>query len=612
MNRFVRIVLNGSNKVIVGLVLIALPWLGSIYFCSWTPDNELGANSSPSSNPARAKASQPHLLPAGDSARCLLANDTQAQPNLAAACPARQTTDSLARQTDPNDPADGAILADSAEAEKSELASIPPSGLIAKEDFGRSPADSSPPMWTPKEAPIAEENAESSIGPAISSDVGSAVKLPNQQTDKLPNQQTDLAAEANSNAESSPASKMSKAVANSASSAQSAPAQITAVNIQSDALSTDREQAQPSTEPLSTDKATTKDLPVRSEQMESIARQADRQTRHGFELAGRGAYFAARSEFIAALRLVAQGLDADGRTKTHGKSLAAALTALKEAEDFLTGGARLEADLDLPAIIAGHSTPVLKDADIASVTALTALKSYFTFAQEKLAQAEGSEVAGSMALHALGKLHEELAKGKGPGTKAAGPKAILFYQAALLVCTQNFMAANDLGVMLARNGNYEDARKMLEYSLSLRKQSDVWHNLAVVYEHLGRNDQARQAQQQSIIALQMEQARRQNMLVGGGDQVCWVDENTFAQTYNPSGIQQGVPSGTAVSGNPLLQQAESAAAPTWGILQPASNQYRPRNVNANAAEAPSVLGPPLPVLQPAAEWISKTPYDTRR
>ncbi|MGD0517233.1 MAG: hypothetical protein ABSA26_06820 [Thermoguttaceae bacterium] len=543
MNRFVRIVLNGSNKFIVGLVLVALPWLGSIYSCSRTPDNELGANSTPSSNSARAKASQPHLLPAGNSARCLPASDVQVQPSSAA--------------------------------EKSELASIPPSGLIAKEDFDGSPADSSPPVWTPKEMPVDEQNAESS-----------------------------------------PASKMSEDVANSASSAESAPtAQSMTVNDRSESPSTDWEHLYPSTEPLltplSSEKSAIKDLPVRSEQLESIARQADRQTRHGLELAGRGAYFAARSEFVAALRLLAQGLDADAKSKIHGKSLAAALTALKEAEDFLAGGSRLEADLDLSAIIAGHGTPVLKDADIASLTALTALKSYFTFAQEKFAQAEGNEVAGSMALHALGKLHEELAKGKGPGTKAAGPKAIVFYQAALLVCPQNFMAANDLGAMLARNGNYEDARKMLEYSLSLSKQSSVWHNLAVVYEHLGRIDKARQAQQQVVIALQMEQARRQNMLVGTGDQVSWVDENTFAQTSNPSGIRQGVPPVPAVSGNPLLQQAESASAPQRGILQPASNQYRP--TNANVVQTSPIVIPPMPALQPAATgWISKTPYDARR
>ena len=55
----------------------------------------------------------------------------------------------------------------------------------------------------------------------------------------------------------------------------------------------------------------------RSEQLEAIARQADRHVRHGFDLAGKGAYFAARAEFVAALRLLAQGLDAEYQTKAH-------------------------------------------------------------------------------------------------------------------------------------------------------------------------------------------------------------------------------------------------------------------------------------------------------
>jgi Flp pilus assembly protein TadD len=586
MNRFVQVVLSRSKTLIVGLLLVALPWLGSIYFCPRTAENAPAANSSP-----------PNLLPAGNSARCLLISDTQTQPILTAVRPALQT--------DPDDSSNGPKLTGPEQVEKPQLASISPSCIVAEEDFSETSADSSPPLWTPKEMPIANKTAEAANEQAASPGVGLAVKLPNQQTG--------LPTETNINAISSPASKTPEAMANSVSSAESTPAaQSTTVDNRSEAPSTDREQAYPSTKPLSTEKAAKKDLPVRSEQLESIARQADQQTRHGLELAGRGAYFAARSELIAALRLVAQGLDADGQTKNHGKSLAAGLTALKEAEDFLAGDVRLEADLDLPAIIAGHSIPVLKDADMASVTSLTALKSYFTFAQEKLAQAAGSEVAGSMALRGLGKLHEELAKGKSPGTKAAGPKAIVFYQAALLVCPQNFMAANDLGVMLARNGNYEDARKMLEYSLSLNKQSTVWHNLAVVYEHLGRGDQTRQAQQQAFIALQMEEARRQNMPLGAGDKVSWVDENAFAQAYNPSRDLQSLP-GQTVSGNSTIHQAGSAATPTQGILQPASNQYKPTNFNASAGKAPATVIYPLPALRPAATgWIPNTPYDFRR
>ncbi len=579
MNRFVRVLLSGSKTLIVGLLLVALPWLGSIYFCSRTPENEPSANSSP-----------PNLLPEGDSARCLFVSDTQTQQNSTVERPDRQTADPISGPADSDASADGPKLSDPVQAEKTKLASIFPSGIVVEENFGESLADSSPPLWTPKEMPIAEKTPESAIEQAISP------------------------TESNFHAESSPASKMPEAAAVSASSAESAPAaKSTTVDDQSQAPSTDREQVYPSTEPLLTQKTAKKDSPVRSEQLESIARQADQQTRHALELAGRGAFFAARSEFISALRLVAQGLDADGQTRIHGKSLAAGLTALKEGEDFLPGDARLEADLDLPAVIAGHGTPVLKDADMASVTSLTALKSYFTFAQEKLAQAAGSEVAGSMALGGLGKLHEELAKGKGPGTKAAGPKAIVFYQAALLVCPQNFMAANDLGVMLARNGNYDDARKMLEYSLSLNKQSTVWHNMAVVYEHLGLSDKARQAQQQALIVLQMEQARRQNMPVGANGQVRWVDENTFAQSYNSSAIPQGVPPGPAVSVNSTIQRAGPVITPTQGIMQPALNQYKPNNFNASAEQTTPAVIQSLPALQPAATgWISNTPYDTRR
>ena len=82
-----------------------------------------------------------------------------------------------------------------------------------------------------------------------------------------------------------------------------------------------------------------------------IARQADSHTRHGFELAGRQAFFAARAEFVSALRLVCEGLDNEHRTTIHSRSLSAGLAAVKEAEEFLPR-TRLEAELDLQVIIA--------------------------------------------------------------------------------------------------------------------------------------------------------------------------------------------------------------------------------------------------------------------
>ena len=306
--------------------------------------------------------------------------------------------------------------------------------------------------------------------------------------------------------------------------------QMTTMPSQPGRMPAEPELLQPSRKPEGVPAASDVALPERSEQLESIARQADQEIRHGFELAGRGAYYAARAEFIAALRMVAQGLDTDRQTTIHGKSLAAGLTAMKEAEDFLPRGSMVEADLDIPALVAGHVTPVLKNADNAKTTSLSALKSYLTYAQNQFAAAADREFAGSMALRGLGKLHEELAKNQNNDIRAAEPKAVMFYQSALLVAPQNFLAANDLGVMFARAGNLNAARTILEHGAATGRQSTVLNNLSIVYRRMGRNDLAAQANRQSQIARQAEQARRTTTpVLAANGSVEWVAPDAFAQ-----------------------------------------------------------------------------------
>lgn len=270
------------------------------------------------------------------------------------------------------------------------------------------------------------------------------------------------------------------------------------------------------------------DVPaVRSEQLERIACQSDRQIMHGFELAGREAYFAARSEFIVALRLVAQGLDTERQTTAHSRALATGLTAMHEAEDFLPSGTRLEADLQIAHLIAGHRTPVLKAEDASTLTPAMALRSYFTFAQEQLAAAAGHEVSGSTALYALGKLHSQLAQQKSDMIRAAEPKAMVFLQAALLVFPQNHMAANDLGVLLARSGNYADAKNVLEQSLLMQQSPTGWHNLAVVYGQLGDQNLASLADRRSTAASRAT-SNQDQYAQAPSKPVAWVDPRAFA------------------------------------------------------------------------------------
>jgi hypothetical protein len=264
--------------------------------------------------------------------------------------------------------------------------------------------------------------------------------------------------------------------------------------------------------------------------MEKIATQSDQRIRHGFELANHGAYFAARAEFTAALRLIAQGLDNQDGTTAHSQALSAALTAMKEAQDFIPAGGKLEGDLDLPSLVAGHHTPVLKNVQPDALQAMRALKQYFTFAQGQLALAAGQEVSGSVALGALGKMHAALAGKVVSEIVAPEAKAIVFFQAAILVCPRNYMAANDLGVLLAHSGDYAGARRMLEHSVLVCRCSENLGNLSVVYRHLDQPRLAELAADKAQAAKAEESARQKNASLSAGGTVAWVDPAALVQS----------------------------------------------------------------------------------
>lgn len=308
----------------------------------------------------------------------------------------------------------------------------------------------------------------------------------------------------------------------------------------------------------------------RSEQLEQIARQADHLTRHGYELANLKAYFAARAEFLAALRLLAQGLDAECQTDIHSRALARALTALREADDFALEDHSAQDDLDVPTLAARHATPVLKAVEGRGLSRLAALRQYLTYAQEQLALAAGREVAGAMALHALGKLYAAMASEKYEEVKLAEAKAVAFHQAALLTFPNHAMAANDLGVLLARGGMVEQARPLLERSVLVAPTSTAWRNLAMVYQRVGRPDLAQAAARQAD-ALRHAEAARGADVAAGGPSVRWVDAAWLARgggdpTNIPAVRQPMAPPAAPVATPPPARTASvsgSSARGAW-------------------------------------------------
>ena len=279
-------------------------------------------------------------------------------------------------------------------------------------------------------------------------------------------------------------------------------------------------------------------LRVGGPEMDTTRRQADETVRKGFALAERGALFSAQSEFTQALRDLAQALDASQDTSLHTQSLSLGLRALQESEDFQPKGARIETQLPMGVLIASHQTPLLKNA-AAGLTPQHAKQQYQAFAQEQMAAALGNEPLGSLALFALAKVQTAI-DAKKPSDSGAGiARAMTYHRAALLVEPNNFLAANDIGVLLARQGRWEEARAALEQSLSISPQVATWQNLAAVHQNLNQMEFARQSQQQAELLAQ----RQSNGAAHGSLAVQWLDAANFAQTNTNGAIDTSSPAG---------------------------------------------------------------------
>jgi Flp pilus assembly protein TadD len=257
--------------------------------------------------------------------------------------------------------------------------------------------------------------------------------------------------------------------------------------------------------------------PVVTRQVSAIVHQANR-------LASRGAFFAARAEMIKAIRVATQASDTQLGLKSYSEALSRGLRAFEEAEDFAPRGSRLEAEIDLEQVVTAHRTPVLKKESLDEMTPLQALQRYFTYAQERLAEACSSVPATSEALYGLGRIYTVLDESTATSQELNIPTAMALHQAALIVQPQHHRAANELGVLLARYGQLEDARRVLLHSITLRPEPEAWHNLAVVHQRLGERELAQRAHNEWQLAL--DQRKRQPH-AHQSEPVRWVNAHEF-------------------------------------------------------------------------------------
>ena len=295
--------------------------------------------------------------------------------------------------------------------------------------------------------------------------------------------------------------------------------------------------------------------PVDRTGMQPVSQRALEISNHAYDLAQRGMLFAARAELIQSLQLVAQALDVQQNTTVHAAALSAGLTALKEAQDFAPSAGHLAGPEDVAELTRSHQTPLFKEAE--SVSPVIAQQQYLGYAQSQLALASGKEAVASLTLFRLGKIQMAMAQHQADPQMLHGPQAMAYYQAALAADDRNFLAANELGVLMARYGQLQEARRLLVHSVSIKPQLEAWHNLSIVHERLGEADLARlAAHERELLAANSPAA------TDTGGNVEWVDAKTFAAAAGGEvpGVENVVRRSTAGPGSATTQ---TAARPSW-------------------------------------------------
>ncbi|MEX0819905.1 MAG: hypothetical protein WD070_09925 [Pirellulaceae bacterium] len=260
----------------------------------------------------------------------------------------------------------------------------------------------------------------------------------------------------------------------------------------------------------------------------AVSQRADGMIDRGFLLAEKGAYYSAKTEFEQALRTVAQALDAHFGGSDYSAALAAGWLALDEAKDFSAHRQRgLVVDVGL--MVESHQSPILKDYALDKVSPVVAMQHYFAFAQERLVEAGGHAPVASRALHGLGKIHMVLGEKSGSAERLHGPKALAFQQAALTTDPGNFLAANELGVLLARFGKLQEARTVLQYSVATYPLPETWQNLSVVHQRLGEAELAAQSLANWQLAIQQTGGNPATQQANGRSLVQWVPPQAFVE-----------------------------------------------------------------------------------
>lgn len=234
-------------------------------------------------------------------------------------------------------------------------------------------------------------------------------------------------------------------------------------------------------------------MPVPVPLGEAGAMKAVHHIEYGKSLARRNATEAAGQEFLGALRVLAESNDVTAGGNSHMTALRRGLQAMREAADFKIDDPQLQISLKVDSIIDGHDSKIISRQQAKQMTASNATRRYLEFAGRQLGMCGGQNPVAAEALYCLGKMRTISAQSDPDPESKELYEAIIYQHAALTADPNSHRSANELGVLLARNGQLAAAETYLKNSLQLKQTPQGWANLAKVHHRKGTAEDQRLA-----------------------------------------------------------------------------------------------------------------------
>ena len=292
----------------------------------------------------------------------------------------------------------------------------------------------------------------------------------------------------------------------------------------------------------------------------------------------RRAPMSARQHATEALHLLAQSTDELTHTENGTVALSQALTATREAADFL-GRFGATDDSAVQRLVDAHSTRVLKRCDVQGVTPLRAADVYYEFARQKFTESIGNWPTASQALVILSKTEAISREDSDANLSAA---QVCYLRSAIACDPNNAVAANDLGHELLALGMFRESRWALEHSYAQRPSRQALHDLAELHRVTG-NIQLAQACATTLASLKDQPTR-------------------VAQVMNLTPAQFAAVSPPVVNGNGSLpftgvlhptNEPRTAARPAamYPNSQPPTNNVRQANMSPTQTNDPAGMYP---------------------